>query len=241
MPLSSNCSILENPSKLIVNVYSTILVDPSLEQYLQEAGRAGRDGRTAHCILLYAPADRTIHEALQTRSRVRPQQLYRLGRALCAWAAEGRSPSLNALAVSAELGPRTTAALLVPLEEAGLIEHEEKTIRVRTPPSKIESQARALAGQFETLRVQDTRRLDALAEYAATESCRALYLRSYFGEEDGEPCGLCDICREATRPAGFFKPLNAPQPVVRKKTGRAGKRRRRRGGQGAVRARSRRK
>jgi ATP-dependent DNA helicase RecQ len=185
----------------------------SLEQYVQEAGRAGRDGRKANCILMADPGDRSIHEALLARSRVRPDQLYRLGRALGAWAGEGRSPSLEALAVSAELGPRVVAALLVKLEEAGLVVREEDRIRIAVAPDAIEGEARGLAGQFETLRTQDNRRLDALGVYATTTDCRASFLRAYFGEEDAEPCELCDNCEQRKpRSAGFFAPLRAPEP-----------------------------
>jgi ATP-dependent DNA helicase RecQ len=185
----------------------------SLEQYVQEAGRSGRDGRRANCILLHDGADRSIHEALLARSRVRPDQLYRLAAALAAWADEEREPSLEALALSAEMGPRVAAALLAKIEEGGLVAWDEDTIRVSGSKETFESDARALAGQFETLRTQDGRRLDALADYAVSDACRAVFLRGYFGEPEGEACGLCDVCLgRPARSEGFFAPLVAPRP-----------------------------
>jgi ATP-dependent DNA helicase RecQ len=189
----------------------------SLEQYVQEAGRGGRDGAKANCILLADLADRTIHEALLSRSRLRPEQLYRMGRALAAWSNEDKRPSLEALALSAEVGPRVGAALVAKIEEAGLVYWDDAQIRFTDPTADIEEQTRSLAGQFETLRTQDGRRLDALASYAGSSACRASFLCEYFGEEAGDPCGLCDICRgRPSRPESFFDPINPPNAPKRK-------------------------
>jgi ATP-dependent DNA helicase RecQ len=199
----------------------------SLEQYVQEAGRAGRDGQKANCILLFDEDDRSIHEALLQKSRVRPDQLYKLGSALAAWAGEGREPTLEALALSAGQGPRVTGALLAVLEEAGLVSlGADGSISVLVPAESVEEQSRSLAGQFETLRTQDGRRLDALREYVFHNECRAVFLRLYFGEEDGTPCGLCDVCRgRPERPSSFWEPI--AQPERKKKKRRRGNRRRR--------------
>lgn len=196
----------------------------SLEQYVQEAGRAGRDGRRANCILLFSSEDRAIHEALLARSRVRPEQLYKLARALVAWALEEKIPSLQALALSAELGTRTTGALLALMEEATLVKWDQDAVYVIVPPEEFEVSARALAGQFETLRTQDARRLDAVADYAIDATCRATFLREYFGEEGEEPCGLCDGCRgQADRPDSFWEPLAPPKGEERRRRGRSGR------------------
>ncbi|MCP3983694.1 MAG: ATP-dependent DNA helicase RecQ [bacterium] len=193
----------------------------SLEQYVQEAGRAGRDGRRANCILLFSSEDRAIHESLLARSRVRPEQLYKLARALAAWALEEKIPSLQALALSAELGSRTTGALLALMEEATLVKWDQDAVYVIVPPEEFEAKARELAGQFETLRTQDARRLDAVADYAIDAECRATFLREYFGEEGEEPCGMCDRCRgQADRPDSFWEPLAPPKGEERRRRGR---------------------
>ena len=39
-------------------------------------------------------------------------------------------------------------------------------------------------------------RSDAMVEYASgTEECRSRWLLRYFGQEETEDCGSCDVCR----------------------------------------------
>ena len=50
----------------------------TLEQYYQEAGRAGRDDDTAHCILFYCPDDRKLHEWFIKESAPNKQDLLKI-------------------------------------------------------------------------------------------------------------------------------------------------------------------
>ena len=54
----------------------------SLESYLQEAGRAGRDGAHAHCLLLFEPGDAEQQFSLTARSRLERRDIQAVLRAI---------------------------------------------------------------------------------------------------------------------------------------------------------------
>jgi ATP-dependent DNA helicase RecQ len=171
-------------------------VPGSLEQYVQEVGRAGRDGRPAHCILLFDAADLDIQQRLQALSRPAVRHLERLETALTAWATEQRAPTAAALAYSAGVPARIGEALLSDLEQAGFIRHDlEGHIMVAVPLEMFRTGARDLVAKLKTFRFEGERRLRTVAAYAQSEECRSVFLRRYFGEEHPPRCGTCDRCR----------------------------------------------
>ena len=54
----------------------------SLENYLQEAGRAGRDRETARCVLLYTADDVERQFGMSARSRLTREEIHGILRAL---------------------------------------------------------------------------------------------------------------------------------------------------------------
>jgi len=191
----------------------------SLEQYVQEVGRAGRDGEPAQCILLFDAADLEIQERLAALSRPAVRHLERLESALAAWAAEEKTPTVAALAFSAGVPQRIGEALLSDLEEAGLVARDEEgRIGIAVAMEAFQAGARDLVGKLKTFRWEGERRLGAVAEYARTEECRSAFLRRYFGEANPPRCGTCDRCRAAgqAEPA----PGEARQPQSQRRRAR---------------------
>jgi ATP-dependent DNA helicase RecQ len=168
----------------------------SLERYLQEAGRAGRDGHAARCILLFDESDLAIQEHLLALSRLSPALLGRFGRALAAWAGEDRNANIEELALSAGVSQRAASSLVTTLVEAGICERVDgDRVHPTGPLETLVERVEGLRSRFEVLRREDARRLRAVVEYAKETDCRSVALRRYFGDEDPTPCGRCDLCR----------------------------------------------
>ncbi|MYG93837.1 MAG: RecQ family ATP-dependent DNA helicase [Acidimicrobiia bacterium] len=118
-------------------------IPSSLENYLQEAGRAGRDSQQAHCVLLYTKNDVERQFAMSARSRLTRREIHGVLKALRWLSKRNKSNEVEAtigeiLLKDEESDFRRDSATddtrgrtaLAWLEESELLSREENRVRV---------------------------------------------------------------------------------------------------------------
>ena len=166
----------------------------SPESYVQEAGRAGRDGKPARCVLLFQPDDIAIQEHFQKEAHPTKTQARMVAEGLYAWSDEGKEVSVRDLALSMALPERRVRVILSVLEAMGVAQEVKAARWQGTEPRPTREQIDKAASVFEARRISDRRRLASLLAYMNTQRCRVQMMRAYFGEPEGDKCGLCDSC-----------------------------------------------
>jgi len=171
-------------------------VPGSLEQYAQEAGRGGRDGLPARCVLLFSPDDVAIQEHFLKGTYPTRRQVMSTVESLEAYNNEKRKPTLAELAMGSHVGLARTRTVLALLKDEGwVIEERGGHFHLSDPPPERDA-VRDRAREYEKRRVADRRRLDALLEYVRVPTCRNAVILAYLGEKaipgKAHKCGRCD-------------------------------------------------
>ncbi|RWZ51560.1 RecQ family ATP-dependent DNA helicase [Labedella phragmitis] len=164
-------------------------VTESLDAYVQEIGRAARDGEPARAVLHYRPEDFSVRSFF-AGGRTRKDDVGAVWEAL----AEADGPvRATAVADTAGLSSRVAARILNGIVTAGAATAEPRGF-LPVKPRRVEDVVEAVREGEEAQRRIRESRIAIMRGYAETTGCRRRALLEYFGVEAPDRCENCDRC-----------------------------------------------
>jgi ATP-dependent DNA helicase RecQ len=167
----------------------------SIESYVQETGRAGRDGKPAWAVLLYRLEDRRVQAYFLGGKYPRREDSTRVYRELVRATDEKRGGeiTLKALAAATGIAEARVKVITALLQAMAIVERGRRITLTRRFADQDEFMA--YLSEYERRHQSDRDRLEMMMKYGQTTGCRPRFLTRYFGSEISEDCGRCDNCR----------------------------------------------
>lgn len=170
----------------------------NIENYYQEAGRAGRDGSESECYLIHSRGDRRSIEFLIEKSLPSRKAISGLAELIRNWSMDTFDIEPYQLMVIL----RHTKSYMLDacyqiLSECGLIKANKVLDADGGFETVYEIADRSASPDYEkihSLRSMRFRKLDWMERFAKTDKCRMSFILKYFGEHSASDCGKCDNC-----------------------------------------------
>ncbi len=188
----------------------------SLEAYTQEAGRAGRDGDTSRCILIYRMSDTRVQNYFLTGKYPDIEEVQRVFGTIEVFGDQAEGVSMTDLRKILQLPLTKLKVILALLKKSGYIEITGKSAYSLTEAVRKNRDLVLSLANYETKKSYDQSKLAMMLQYAENGSCRRKFILNYFGEDyDSANCGTCDNClREARRKVAAKAAAPEAQPAA---------------------------
>ncbi len=195
----------------------------SVEAYYQEAGRAGRDGESAYCELLFNYADTRTQEffidgANPSAAVIRSIYQYLLNQADKDFEVHRTLDDIaenagvkNSMSVGSALATLARRGYVARFDIPGKRMRGTRLLQPHILTAALNLDEKAIEEKDH----RDREKLRSMIAMCYSRDCRQQWILQYFGEDEAGVCGICDVCRD--HGSDIARPPSAEEDLIVRK------------------------